>query len=259
MARVGGVLLLAFALSACAPAELPSLPNVRLVGVPNLSQDQPLFDPQLYTQTLCAPVAVANSLVWLQGRTDTAYQVAVVNTLAGYRYMLTRPILGTSPQGLLRGVRRYLREQGIEYAALRYAGWREVGQGERDAGMADLRWLHAGLTERGALWLNLGWYRESLPGVYERLGGHWVTAVGYVDGELVVHDPQREVPVNLPVTQRGSTAINAAGWRLLEGVLSVPGRPDRPEEVGFIDGAVRLELPPGQRPGGHESLLTPLL
>jgi len=258
MRRIAGLfapgvalLVLLLALTACAPRELPVLENVRLEGVPNLSQNLPVFGPRFNPDTLCAPVAVANSLAWLAGRTDSTYQVALVNTLADYRYMLTRPLLGTSPRGLLRGVRRYLREQDIDYTALQYVGWRQVGQGERVADSATLSWLYAGLTGRSALWVNLGWYRRYLPGVYERVGGHWVTAVGYVDGELLVHDPQRDAPVSLPLTQRGSTVIHAAGWHVLQDILSVPGRPDRPGEVGLIDGAVWLEMPP--RPGAGEA------
>ncbi len=249
MRRAVPLLFLILLLAGCGSNELPELAPVHLRGVPDLSQEQALFDARLNPDTLCAPVAVANSLVWLEGRTDVAHQVEVVNQLAHYRYMVTSPVIGTSPAGLLRGVRRYLGEHGIDYVALRYAGWREVPADARDAAMAELRWLHAGLDARAALWVNLGWYRELLPGVFERQGGHWVTAVGYDAGRLVVHDPQREAPVELSLRQRGRTLVNARDWKLLAGVLEVPGRPDRPGETGFIEGAVRLVMPPGPAAG----------
>ncbi len=50
--------------------------------------------------------------------------------------------------------------------------------------------MQSGLNRRGAVWINVGWYKFNLKtNEYRRVGGHWVTLVGYNKGRLVIYDP----------------------------------------------------------------------
>lgn len=236
-------------LLACPAVENPPLADVALEGVPNLSQHGPQFDAQHASDQLCAPIAAANSLIWLEGRqADQRAQIALVNTLAHYSYMATSPNAGTGPTGVLKGVEKYLLQTTRPEHTLEHAGWRSVPDRYRADSSVSLRWLHEGLNRTSAVWLNLGWYEQRLPGVYRRLGGHWVTLVGIRDGRLVLHDPAQPQSMQVSATLRPGGLLHSdeSGWRWASRVLALATASNPfADSSTYIDGAIRLNLSPG--------------
>lgn len=190
--------LLAFALSLAANpvtgGERPPMPD--------LTQTDPRGGFTDGGRSFCGPVAASNSIACLfpaEMRKAGLTQYDVVNRLASPAYMNTHRESGTGPDGLVRGVRRLLEDFGHPRRTLRFQGWRphrkEYSAG---AGPVSLPWIDAALANGGAAWLNVGWYRiKADHAEFERVGGHWVTAVAFAPGHgpdstrpvLIVHDP----------------------------------------------------------------------
>ncbi len=166
----------------------PNSPNIYFADIPDMSQISATDDLPGDGAMYCAPVAVSNSLVWLESNDDEDYQLGVMRKLGSLEYMGTRPRAGPGVGGVLHGLKKYVKEVHGGYQRLEYAGWRYVPEKYRQSSIPSLKWMLSGLTERGAVWLNIGWYFEN-DGGYQRKGGHWVTLVGYRDGKLIIHDP----------------------------------------------------------------------
>jgi hypothetical protein len=113
-------------LSACvADMELPLGERV-YSEIPDIDQDGPPYAEHYNPMTLCAPVAVANSLLWLGVNQGEAHDIEMVNTLASCDYMRTHHGVGTSPDNVMRGLSRYLEDAGTDFQSIAYRGWREV-------------------------------------------------------------------------------------------------------------------------------------
>ncbi|MCB1865047.1 MAG: hypothetical protein KDG50_06425 [Chromatiales bacterium] len=225
----------------------PPAVEIRLDGVPDLSQHDPALGDAARAENLCAPVAVSDSLAWLAGDTDRARQIALARRLADL--MGTSPHAGTPPAGLVAGVERHLREVGTPIARLEYAGFRPVATRHRSRAVLGLDWIVAGLGPRRAVWLNVGWYRSPSPGYYRRIGGHWVVAVGYRDGRLAIHDPGPWADAGADPQTLKARELRALVFEF-EGSFDYPGpllielrnaRTPTPGVRAFIDGAVLLE------------------
>ena len=149
----------------------------------------------------CCPVAVSNSLVYLARHGFPALlsngdgiqpQIDLINRLASSDYFGTDPQNGTPPGAVLTGVQKYVEAKGYGCERLEYEGWRQVGRnnnGAIKAGRPALDWIKEGIrSPNGAVWLNIGWYRQLDQGHWKRIGGHWVTLVGYggTDANAVV-------------------------------------------------------------------------
>lgn len=221
----------------------------------------------------CCPVAVSNSLVYLaehgfpalvsDGEGDQP-QIDLINQLALPGYFNTDPNTGTTPENVLVGVQRYVENHGYHCARLEYEGWRDVGRDNADAvkdSRPQLDWIaHAIRDPRGAVWLNVGWYKRTGANEWKRNGGHWVTVVGCGDDNhvLLIHNPARrgiagqpddpakdivhldEVGDGTLHTGRESTE-NATGMYRVSG----PGLPlDRGVDAAFLDAAVVFVIRP---------------
>lgn len=158
-------------------------PAVMASRFPDLTQTDPKGGFARDGKSFCGPVAVSNSLVGLFGdrlHRSRMSQYDLVNRLAAPDYMATHEVEGTGINGLLRGVRRCLDDWGINDYALEYQGWRPH-RAEFATGVAEPapEWIAGILEDGGAVWLNVGWYRTAGAGNggYERIGGHWVTAI----------------------------------------------------------------------------------
>lgn len=148
----------------------------------------------------CAPTAVSNSLMWLA---DNGYeelrpageakgsQIAMIKILSGKNFMKTSPSIGTDAAQLMRGVESFVDESGYTISELSYQGWRQVPADRLDAELPDLEAIKTYVADdQSAVWLNVGWYSfDEESEEYERRGGHWVTAVGFLDDDLLIHDP----------------------------------------------------------------------
>ena len=171
-------------------------------GLPHLPGDPP-------GAQYCAPVAVSNSLMWLDDNgfddwvapdtTDRKKdQFDTIVELGSPSYMNTSLVSGTGVYNLTWGVHNYVLDRGYEYIRLEYQGWRyHSPQFSTGIDVPNLDWVKRGIEGYGSVWLNVGWYTyDAASDEYTRVGGHWLTLVGYGhDGSgedpryLVVHDP----------------------------------------------------------------------
>ena len=161
-------------------------------------------------QQFCAPAAVSNSLAWLlHGQAD---QERLVTLLASEGYMNTSLKNGTGTSGVLRGVDRYASEAFGGYRTLSYQGWRKhPGSFSAGTRVPTLLFLRRGVGARSAAWLNVGWYEVNrTKGEYERVGGHWVTLVGYdFDNQLLM--------LNDPAPRAGHASTERVSFQTLTG------------------------------------------
>ena len=229
--------------------------------IPDLLQTHPLADFLKGGQNYCAPVAVANSLSWLAGKKSVDNQIHLAGRLANSRYMNSAE-KGTTPAALLNGVDTYFKDHGQRPKKLAFQGWRSVpAKYRRAAGsQIDLNWLADGISESSTVWLNVGWYKKTdKSGNFKRVGGHWVTLVGYElnnaygpENRLIVHDPAPRSGaqfaneyVNLE-RQHGGFLVDKdhqrkqrlAGLYRMSGGMHVSERAD----FALLDGAVRLDM-----------------
>jgi len=223
-------------------------------------------------KSYCGPTALSNALVWLDthGFADLLpaaapgpkEQFALIRTLGTEAYTKTDEVKGVGPSGIMRGIERYAAEHGYRATAT-YAGWRT--QRNRVADRPAVDWLRRGVDGRSNLLLNIGWYKKGEDDTYVRLGGHWLTAVGYetADGRtrLIIHDPAKRsqgakrdsvtrCPVRcllrpLPADARlkknatAETPFAARGLMVLGGITLKRGA-----DCAVVDGAVAFTLEP---------------
>ncbi|MBN2138546.1 MAG: hypothetical protein JW720_12130 [Sedimentisphaerales bacterium] len=187
----------------------PAIYTEKADSTSDLTQTDRLAELPGGGKTYCGPVAVSNSLFWLSengfanltsglaDRRDAHFELA--RTLGSKRYMNTSLRTGTGADSILDGVDRYLEDRGYEYGYLKFQGWRKhPGRFSSGVAVPELDWIKRGIVGDSGVWLNVGWYKyDSSSGEYARVGGHWVTLVGYgVDEKgrgnsdiLIVHDP----------------------------------------------------------------------
>ncbi len=243
----------------------------RINSIPDITQTDPRAGFPHGGIHYCGPCAISNSIFWLG---ENGYenllprlergkdlQAELTRILASSEYMDTTLEWGTSPAGILRGISRYIRDCGYEYSQLAYQGWREVPAGF-DTGIEppQLEWIISGLEGDAAVWLNVGWYVwASEKNEYKRVGGHWVTLVGFgIDGDgnldpsvLIVHDPgarsgyvfsndyaKLERIESGRMVGGGGSARNAAGYFRIKGGMKIQSGAD----AGILDGAIRLVM-----------------
>ena len=232
--------------------------------MPDLCQTDEAFGRLPYGgRSWCGPTAFANVLVALDrggldrlipGDVGSKEQLfSLLEELGGPRYLKTTKS-GTGPITAMRGITRFLGDRGYE-AAVQWKGWRNGGEyslGE----LVDEPWLIEGVGGASNLVVNVGWYtRNSDANVYRRVGGHYMTVVGYRrTGDQItwlVQDPApRSGPgkithdVRLVKIESGTLAPGqnrqprpAAGHFLLKGIVV-----KRIADVGILDGAIRLTV-----------------
>jgi hypothetical protein len=257
---------------AVATAQAPARMTERAAQVPDVLQTDPRGEFVRGGMWYCAPAAVANGLYWLatRGRADlvergpdpTEVQLRLVRDLASPEYLDTNLTRGTGAGLLLQGVARYLRSRGYDDFEMSYQGWRlhprHFSAGQRKPQLA---WIKEGLQREGVVWLNLGWYRhDPATDRWTRLGGHWVTVVGYgVDQRgdpapdvLWLHDPAPRAGLS-PATERVRFEALPGGWLVgRKAGLPLPAagyyvtgqgmHVRHGATAAILDGAVRLRL-----------------
>jgi len=140
-----------------------------------------------FGKQLCGPVAASNVLYWLSDKKMP--QEAMIKKLASQDYMNTSLKNGTGTSGMLRGIENFSQEWlgGLEH--IEYRGWRKhpkrYSKGQQ---VPSIEWIKSGIDEGSAILLNVGWYKNQGE-EYLRIGGHWVTLVGYRSDTLIIHDP----------------------------------------------------------------------
>lgn len=209
----------------------------------------------------CAPVAVSNSLMYLAANgyddlrpegTAKRAQIALIRTLASKEYMSTSPTMGTDPDRVLAGIEAYVNDAGYSIEELSFEGWRPVPEEYAYSELPDLDDVRTAIADaQSAVWLNVGWYTyDEDTGDYKRSGGHWVTVVGYVGDDLLIHDPQPAAG-SAARTQRISFEEIAEGQltgrypnlpRDAAGYYEVGGEMVSGKKTCILDGVVFLKL-----------------
>jgi hypothetical protein len=238
-----------------------------LKAIPDLTQTDPKGKFADGGKNFCGPVAVSNSLMALF-RDDLKWNDVshydLVNQLASQSRMNTDLTKGTGVRQLMHGVELFLDEQGEKNYFLKFQGWRRHDNRHR-TGVTEpqLTWIkHIIANKRGAVWLNVGWYREISPDQpLVRISGHWVTAVGYgkdASGKLdpdylLIHDPSPRAsaagPEYVKMTKINSGVLSGAVRNLPRPARNLYQMEDgmrlkRGAQVAILDGAVGLILKP---------------
>lgn len=220
--------------------------------IPDITQTQVKGSKTGNGRQYCAPVAVANSLAWMSGRTPQS--MAMIRKLGSSQYMNTSLKNGTGTSGVLRGVNKLALEIFGGYKILEYEGWRKhPASYSTGIKLPNLKRLKSAVSEKSAAWLNIGWYRFNKSNrEYLRIGGHWVTLVGSNHRQLILHDPAPRAGksfANEYVTyhqiQAGTLVGNkqglprpARGYLQLGEGMHIKSKAD----VAIIDGVVYFEL-----------------
>ena len=216
----------------------PSYPNYAPSGVPDFDEKQDNWGPAVGTYTWCGPVAVANSLWWLDSKFDpsplvTAYPGAPNDHAPANVDPLVRNLaflmdtdgqrthdghLGTRWQDLENGTKYYIAQQGL-------TKYFEV----HNMTFPDFGWLNneISISQDVELFLEFyqytpgGWIPLTSPASFE--AGHFVTCAG-VNGttsQLLICDPYQDAfeagtaPGRSPVAHaypHGSAVHNNASY-----------------------------------------------
>jgi hypothetical protein len=246
----------------------PQVFSGKMDSIPDLGQTDPTVSFPHGGIHLCGPVAVSNSLMWLarQGyrrllpniEEPKACQAALTMRISSEEYMDTTLEYGTSPSAVLVGLSRYIKDCGYEYRRLEYQGCRKHPR-EFSTGVSvpELSWIKKGLLGDSAVFLNIGWYEHpDQINSYRRIGGHWVTLVGFGFDEtgktdpdiLIVHDPASKTGnanefVRFERISEGRLSgvngtHNAAGFlKIVRGI-----RIDSKADCAILDGVIVLEM-----------------
>jgi len=198
----------------------------------------------------CAPVAVSNSLTWMTNYRRE--QADLSKLLASSKYMNTDVWKGTRTTDFLTGVHAIAMDLFGGYSSLEYQGWKKHPvQYSTGTGVPDIRWITDGIGKDSAVWLNVGWYQYDWQNdIYHRVGGHWVTLVGYDTSILVIHDPAPRAGQSFANEYVHTSRI---GSGTLAGIIPGLPRPARGylllgegmhvkkvADVAIVDGAVRF-------------------
>jgi hypothetical protein len=218
--------------------------------IPDFTQSDVQGRHHGYGAQYCAPVAVSNSFYWLADMHGD--QGDLVKLLASSRYMNTDAARGTTTMQLLNGVHALALDLFGSYQALQYQGWkRHPRVFATGKAVPELEWIIAGIAPDSAVWLNVGWYRyDPLYNRYHRVGGHWVTVVGYAGDKLVMHDPAPRAGqsfaneyVHVSRLQGGMLADPRSGLlKPAQGylVLGTGMHVKSTADIAIVDGAVRF-------------------
>jgi len=240
-------------LSVISPFALKAAANTDFINeIPDFTQSQITGWEHRNGSQYCGPVAVSNSLYWLAGMTGSPENL--IKLLASSRYMNTDVRKGTRTTQMLNGIHAMATDMFGGYGSLEYQGWK-LHPSRFSAGIMvpDFHWITQELSQDAAVWLNVGWYRyDREENLYHRVGGHWVTLVGYDRNVLIIHDPAPRAGqsfaneyVHTSVIKSGTLAGRLAGLpRSAEGYLLLGNgmHIKSTADVAIVDGAIRLKL-----------------
>jgi hypothetical protein len=143
----------------------------------------------------CGPVAVSDSLVWLIKKellsypySNTEDQYSLVKMLATDKYLKTNKHEGTGVYSLTTGLQIFLNDYGVTNSTIKHSGWRACKDEYQDQQDVTLEWIESHIKGTRVEWLNIGWYRREGK-VLRRVGGHWLTVVGYRNNTCYALDP----------------------------------------------------------------------
>ena len=244
---LNGILLV----SVIIPLPLKAAANTAFINqIPDFTQSQITGWQHRNGSQYCGPVAVSNSLYWLAGMKGS--QTSLIKQLASPRYMNTDVRRGTGTTQMLNGIDAMATDLFGGYQSLEYQGWKmHPFRFSTGVKVPDFNWITQELSANTAVWLNVGWYEyDRERNLYFRVGGHWVTLVGYQDNLLILHDPAPRAGqsfaneyVQTSIIRSGALAgrlaglpRSANGYLLLGNGMHIKSIAD----VAIVDGAIRF-------------------
>ncbi|MEM9691926.1 MAG: hypothetical protein AAGA56_05245 [Myxococcota bacterium] len=151
----------------------------------------------------CGPTSASNALHWFGLQPERGWNRLIRSRLPFFLGVLmgTQPDRGGGTSGIINGIHTYVTSRGL-YPHTELMGWRRLDSNlssKRKGWKPTMPWLKGSLRGNHMLLLNVGWYTAERGGDLVRVGGHWVTAVGYgVDHQyrwapntFAIHDPAR--------------------------------------------------------------------
>jgi hypothetical protein len=241
MSKLFGLWLALATLPAFGTDVIPAAATDKIGDTPDLMQSLPAAGLPDAGAAHCGPVAVSNSLVWLarhgypqlapSSNLTATNHGALARLLGETRYMHTTYQDGTTVDGMLTGVAKYLADRNTPFKYLGYQGW-DTSTSPYDTGIKipELQWITAGLTGKSAVWLKIGWYRQLGRHEWQKFAGHWVTLVGHgVDAHgnaapdiLIVHDPAPRSGEQLSTDYVKLIPLERGTLRSISGRRSIP-------------------------------------
>jgi len=246
------------------PVALPRQYTEKADSMPDLCQtDKAFASLPDGGRNYCGPTALANVLAAMDRRGyedlvpgDAASkdrQLELLKQLGSKQYLGTVDN-GTGPIAAMRGIARYVRDRGYE-VSIQWQGWRRGGEFAA-GGTVDEAWLQEGTLGESNVIVNVGWYKhDAAAGVYTRVGGHYMTLVGYRKTPektlYLIQDPgprsgPGKVTHQAQLVPIGSGELapwksygkrSAVGHFLVEGVVV-----KRTADVAILDGAIRMAI-----------------
>ena len=215
----------------------------------------------------CAPTSISNGLLYLAQARGMARlvdgsghdaQVRLIKELASL--MATDPKIGTSPDKILTGLRKYVAAKGFQFRTLELSSWRSVTKANKSfkvGSKPNLSWITRAVEDPDSVVVfNVGWYDwKDDQEVYFRKGGHWITVVGAgpAQSEFHVHNPSltpqaqaekisvklKQVDKDFSVMGSNEEEKNMAGYYQVSG----PGLPYNSEvRTAVLDSVIVFSL-----------------
>jgi hypothetical protein len=157
-------------------------------------------------QTASGPLAAAYSLLLvskqgypnlcLNEKNDAEAIKKLVKILSSPRSMAGGIDIGTATAFPIIGLDLHIRHSGYRLGYLKFQGFRPHPYGYSAGTTPYLNWICAGTRAKAGECALVGWYQYDNKNIYKRIGGQWLSVVGYQPGNskdcpiiLAVIDP----------------------------------------------------------------------
>jgi ketosteroid isomerase-like protein len=253
------------------PTDSPGYTD-KAYNTPDFLQSDPQGHFPNKGYTFCAPVAISNSLMWLDDHgfdklvrntgDRKADQIKLVKQLASEQYIDTVSGGGRGTTRIFTGVSKYISSRGYRYKRFEYQGIANPPkQYHTGVKIPQLDWIKGGILGYGSAWLKVAWYDHNPEtDIYVRGMGHVVTVVGYGVDEggnenpniIIIHDPAirsgrdfandyvlvEKIDKGAMKTKKGKLLSSAKGFYKLTKGFHKP----RSADCAIIEGAIVLEM-----------------
>jgi hypothetical protein len=199
--------LILFFLAADKATTRPALD--RSAQTPDFCQVDPAAGLPRDGGSFCGPVSASNAMMYLahtgypklkpDAPDEKAAQIALIHTIASPHFMNTDEYAGTGPTGVMTGIKKYVEAAGYSIDRIEYQGADHIKAFKRAGPIPTADFLREGLSvPHSVVLLNIAWKKlDPDKQTYSRIGGHWITLVGFekiADGKddpsvFLIHDP----------------------------------------------------------------------
>lgn len=212
----------------------------------------------------CGPTSVSNILIYLDKNNfqnllpiknpSSKDELSLIKLLGSDNYMKTSLETGTEPFDLMKGLEKYVTEHSYNIS-LSWKGWSEGG--DYSMGPApDPTWIKCALDNGSNSVLQIGWYKfDKKKNFYKRIGGHYVTVVGFKGDKVIIHDPsvrsgdipKDELCTFLPIKDGTLSSWQSYKKRDAKGFYKIDGlKLKEGANCAIVDGAVVFKITNGE-------------